>query len=170
LRAVANITDHTTFVIVGSAAVIARLRGQLPGAMMLTPEVDIFAAGVENPEALSDLIDGSIGQDSIFHRTFGYYADGVSPETSKMPSDWRQRAIECRSPEAPRVTAVIPEENDIALAKLAAWRDKDIEWLKEGVIRGMLSLEKMEERIPLMPVLREQLQERVEILRRSKPR
>lgn len=119
--------------------------------MTLSDEVDIYALDASNVEELSDLIDGSIGQDSSFHSTFGYYADGVSPETSKMPSDWRERASQYESPESPGVLAIVPEENDIALAKLVAWREKDVRWLKDGVAAGVLSLDKMIARLPLMP-------------------
>jgi hypothetical protein len=78
---------------------------------MQTAEVDIYAFDAPNVEELSDLIDGSIGQDSLFHATFGYYADGVSQETSKY-----------------------------------------IDWLGDGVASGVLSLERMTARLPLMPV------------------
>lgn len=84
LRAVAEITKHKTFVIVGASAVIARLRGNVSPPMTMTAEVDIYAFDVANVEDLSDLIDANIGQDSQFHSTFGYYADGISPETAKM--------------------------------------------------------------------------------------
>ncbi|MBX9826721.1 MAG: hypothetical protein K2Y27_17250 [Xanthobacteraceae bacterium] len=151
LRSAAAITNHRTFVLVGSAAVIARLRGHVPGQMTLSDEVDIYALDAPNAEELSDLIDGSIGQDSPFHSTFGYYADGVSPETSKMPSDWMERANKYESAEAPGVLAIVPEENDIALAKLVAWREKDIHWLKDGVAAGVLSPDKMKARLSLMP-------------------
>jgi hypothetical protein len=152
LRSAAAITGHSTFVIVGSAAVIARLHENIPEPMTLTPEVDIYAYDVANVEDLSDLIDGSIGQDSRFHSTFGYYADGVSPESSKMPADWLERASRYESSECPGVTAIVPEENDIALAKVVAWREKDIAWLKDGVAAGVLSLQKMGDRLALMPV------------------
>ena len=151
LRSAAAITRHRTFVIVGSAAVIAGLRENIPLGMTQTAEVDIYAFEAPNVEELSVLIDGSIGQDSQFHSTFGYYADGVSPETSKMPSDWLGRATRYESPESPGVLALVPEENDIALAKLVAWREKDIHWLKDGVAAEVLSLEKMSTRLSLMP-------------------
>lgn len=151
LRSAAAITGHFEFVIVGSAAVIARLRDSVPAPMTVTAEVDIYAFKASNVEELSDLIDGSIGQESTFHSTFGYFADGVSPETSKMPADWMDRANRYESPESPGVVAIVPEENDIALAKLVAWREKDIDWLREGVAAGVLSLEKMGQRLPQMP-------------------
>ncbi len=151
LRSAAAITGHSEFVIVGSAAIIARLHGNVPEPMTLTPEVDIYAFKAPNLEDLSDLIDGSIGQDSQFHATFGYFADGVSPETSKMPADWLERAIRYESPGCLGALAIVPEENDIALAKMVAWREKDIAWLKEGVSARVLSLEKMRARIPSLP-------------------
>jgi len=140
--------------------------------MTQTAEVDIYAFEALNVEQLSDLIDGSIGQDSRFHSTFGYYADGVSPETSKMPLDWAKRANRYESPECPGVLAILPEENDIALAKLVAWREKDIGWLKDGIAAGVLSLEKMSSRLPSMPALdlgqgmpdRDTLKSRLQIL------
>ena len=36
-------------------------------------------------ERKEDVIDGAIGADSPFHGTFGYHADGVSPETARLP-------------------------------------------------------------------------------------
>ncbi len=151
LRAVASLTGHDVFVLIGSSALAARTKGPMPASMLGTPEVDIYAFGVSNVEELSDMIDGSLGQDSPFHMTFGFYADGVSPETAKMPSDWVSRARKYTSPACPGVTAIVPEENDLALAKLVAWREKDIEWLREGVTHGIFSLLEMEARFDRMP-------------------
>lgn len=120
LRAVANATGHKTFVVVGASAVIARLGGHLSAPMIATAEVDLYAFEVANADELSDVIDANLGQESLFHSTHGYYADGVSPETAKMPSDWLSRAIKYKPSEAPGVTAILPDVNDIALAKLVA--------------------------------------------------
>lgn len=38
-----------------------------------------------------DLIDGSIGELSPFHATFGYYAQAVAPETAVLPKGWDRR-------------------------------------------------------------------------------
>jgi len=150
LRAAAEVTKQTRFVLVGSAAVIARAK-HIPLDMMVTPEIDIYAPDADDVELASELIDGSIGQGSPFHNRFGYYGDGVSPATAKMPIDWKTRAIEYAGAECPGVVAVVPEENDVALAKLAAWREKDQSWLDEGVKARVLSLEKMANRLDRMP-------------------
>ena len=76
---------------VGSGAVIGTAK-HIPVAMMMTEEIEIYVEDVGDPDWVSDLIDASIGRDSQFHRTFGYYGDGVSERTAVMPLDWRGRA------------------------------------------------------------------------------
>ena len=150
LRAAANVTGQNKFVLVGSAAVIVRRR-KLPADMMVTPEIDIYAPDAEDIEAVSEMIDSNIGQGSRFHDEFGYYGDGVSPATAKMPSDWQTRAIEYQGVECPGIIAIVPEENDVALAKLAAWREKDQDWLSQGVKYKIIFLMSMIGRVDRMP-------------------
>jgi hypothetical protein len=150
LRAAADVTKQQKFVLVGSAAVTARAKN-VPLDMMDTKEIDIYAPEADDIELASELIDGNIGQGSQFHESFGYYGDGVSPATAKMPSDWMERTIEYHSPECPGVVAIVPEQNDVALAKLAAWREKDQSWLSKGVGAGILSLPTMAGRLSRMP-------------------
>jgi hypothetical protein len=91
---------------------------------------------------VSDLIDGSIGRYSLFHKTFGYYGDGVSPSTAVMPLDWRSRAVEYVTPDG-LATAVCPSANDIAIAKLTAWREKDQRWLREALHSGIAKADRI---------------------------
>jgi hypothetical protein len=140
LRAAAVLTGHARFVMVGTGAVIATAR-HIPVAMMLTKEIDIYADGVPDTEALSDLIDGSIGRDSLFDRTFGYYGDGVSARTAVMPIDWRTRASEYVTPDG-LATATCPSADDIAIAKLCAWREKDQAWLREALRSGIVKADR----------------------------
>jgi hypothetical protein len=147
LRAAAGVTGHDRFVVVGTGAVILSAKRPIPARMMLTREVDVCADGVDDPEALSDLIDATIGPDSQFHKTFGYYGDGVSPRTAMMPLDWRARATEHRGAEAGGAVAICPDPNDIALAKLCAWREKDIAWLREAVAAGVVALALMRDHL-----------------------
>lgn len=150
LRAAAGVTGQTRFVLVGSAAVIARTK-HIPLNMMYTPEIDIYAPDADDIELASEQIVGNIGQGSQFHNEFGYYGDGVSPATAKMPIDWQERAVEYMGEECPGVIAIVPDEDDVALAKLAAWREKDQAWLAEGAKAGVISLERMASRLSLMP-------------------
>jgi hypothetical protein len=123
------------FVMVGTGAVIATAK-HIPIAMMLTEEIDIYVEDAADAEWISDLIDGSIGRDSQFHRTFGYYGDGVSSHTAIMPLDWRSRATEYVTADG-SATAICPSAEDIAIAKLCAWREKDQAWLHEAFRSGV---------------------------------
>ncbi len=38
------------------------------------------------PPELAEKIEGALGEGSQFHETFGYYAQGVGPETAVLPS------------------------------------------------------------------------------------
>lgn len=127
-RALSEITGRKELVIVGSAAVIAAML-DLNGNDFGTEDVDIFSLDGEDEESFTDEAE-VIGRDSIFHETHGYYADGVGPRTAIMPDDWKSRAERRSVPGAPGVSLWVPEVNDVALAKLCARRDKDIEWLK----------------------------------------
>ena len=154
LRAAANVTGQNNFVLVGSASVIVRRklrRKSVPADMTITQEIDIYAPYADDIESISQMIDTNIGQGSRFHDEFGYYGDGVSPTTAKMPSDWETRAVEYRGAGCPGVAVTVPEENDVALAKLAAWRDKDQDWLARRVNYGVLSLKTMISRLDRMP-------------------
>jgi hypothetical protein len=78
LRAAAAITNQSSFVLIGTGAVIATAR-HIPAFLMMTSEIDLYVEG-DDSEIFSDLIDATIGQGSIFHRTFRYYGDGVGTQ------------------------------------------------------------------------------------------
>ena len=88
LRATADIADETSFVDVGSQAVLLHFPNAHPD-LRTSREVDLYPS--KHPER-ADLIDGEIGALSFFDPTFGYHADGVGPETAALPADWTDRA------------------------------------------------------------------------------
>ena len=121
LRAAGAITGRTEWVIIGSQAIL----GPVPNApedLTASEELDLYAPGDEHA---SDLIDGSIGERSPFHETFGYYAHGVGAETAVLPPRWQDRAVLIRSNATGGVSGICPHPSDLAVSKLAAWREKD---------------------------------------------
>ncbi|WP_267423788.1 DUF6036 family nucleotidyltransferase [Methylobacterium sp. GC_Met_2] len=148
--AAGEVTGHRRFVLVGSAVVLIRCRN-IPGDMLLTPEADLYVPDVPNSDDLSDAIDANIGQGSSFHLQYGYYCDGVSPETSLMPSDWSARTTLYASAGCPGITVIVPDPDDVALAKAVAWREKDKDWLTSGLRSRLLSIDAMAGRLPGMP-------------------
>jgi hypothetical protein len=100
IRAAATIADDDEIVVLGSQAVL----GQFPDApaeLLVSDEADVYP---KNRVERSDLVDGSIGELSPFHDMYGYYAQGVGPETATLPSGWQDRLVIVESSHArPRI-------------------------------------------------------------------
>jgi len=133
IRAAAGITGATEFVIVGSQAVLGQFP-QAPDELLVSIEADVFS--LRDP-ADSDLIDGSIGEGSPFHQTFGYYAHGVSVETAVLPGGWQDRLVPVRNENTGGGTGLCLEIHDLAVSKLVAGREKDVDFIG-GLLRHCL--------------------------------
>ena len=143
IRAAAGITGAAEFVIVGSQSVLGQFP-QAPDELLISIEADVFS--LRDP-ADSDLIDGSIGEGSPFHQTFGYYAHGVSVETAVLPSGWQDRLVPVRNENTGSGTGLCLEIHDLAVSKLVAGREKDVDFLG-GLLRH---------RLVQVPVIKERL-------------
>jgi len=87
IAAAADVTGEAELVVVGSQAILGPFP-DAPQSMLRSMEADLYPRRA--PEKADD-IDGSLGDGSRFHRTFGYYAHGVGPETAKAPAGWEMR-------------------------------------------------------------------------------
>lgn len=139
LRASAAITTDHSFV-VGSQSVLLTYPNA-PTELLMSNELDLYPA--MHPERAA-LIDGAIGQLSMFHDTFGYYADGVGPETARMPDDWMKAATLHYIGD---LTAIAPDIHDVAVSKCVAGRDKDAAWVRELFRHRMIDFDKLELRL-----------------------
>ncbi len=139
LRAASAITKQGRFVVVGSQSIVGTIP-EPPGILGHSAEADIYP--LDAPE-LADLIDGSIGEGSPFHETFGYYAQGVGPETAVLPKGWQYRVNQVRDP-ITLADGYCLDPTDMAASKLVAWREKDKEFLGamlESKVIGRATLE-----------------------------
>jgi hypothetical protein len=160
LRAAGAITGELEWVIVGSQAIL----GAVPNAprdLLASQEADVYAP---DSETASDLIDGSIGEKSPFHESFGYYAHGVGPRTAILPSGWRERAVIIESPSTGGVTGVCPAPADLAISKLAAGREKDRAFVASLLRHGLVHLNELRQ---LLSELDPEVASRVESRLRS---
>lgn len=126
--------------------------GQFPGAppeLLVSNEADVFPRG--NP-AGGDLIDGSIGEDSPFHRAFGYYAHGVDETTAILPERWRDRLILIENANTQYVRGWCLEVHDLAIAKYAAGREKDLEFTAALARHSMVDRDVLEQRLAATPL------------------
>lgn len=167
LRAAAEVLQTDELVLIGSATAIFQ-DGRYTARMALSDEIDTYSVDhhEENRDAL--LV---IGTGSQFNRTHGFYVDGVSPQTARMPSDWRDRASTSALRSDPSIRVVVPELNDVALSKMIAWREKDVGWLEDATMLGRLDPVAMAARIDRMPLHRveipsEELNRRLQVLGR----
>lgn len=143
IRAAAGITGATEIVVIGSQAVL----GQFPDApaeLLVSIEADVFT--FRDP-ADADLIDGSIGEGSPFHQTFGYYAHGVAEDTAILPSGWKDRLVRVRNENTGNGCGLCLEAHDLAVAKLAAGREKDTAFVAELLRHKLVGTSLIKERM-----------------------
>ncbi len=148
IRAAAGITGATEFVIVGSQAVLGQFP-QAPDDLLTSIEADVFSL---RAAADSDLIDGSIGEGSPFHQTFGYYAHGVGADTAVLPEGWRQRLIPVRNENTGGGTGWCLEVHDLAVSKLVAGRDKDLAFVANLLGHRLVDVELVRARLEMIPL------------------
>jgi hypothetical protein len=142
-RAAAAITGETELVAVGSQAALVQ-HARLPARMLLSPELDLYPRRA--PE-LAELIEGSIGEGSPFHGTFGYYAQGVGPETAKLPAGWEERAFRLKNQRTGGATVIAPELHDLRASKLVAGREKDFDYVEAALASGLLAPDLLDQRL-----------------------
>jgi hypothetical protein len=122
LRACREITGEKEFIVLGSQSILGPCP-DAPRELRVSMEVDLYP---RNRPDLSSLIEGSIGELSQFHATFGYFADGISPDTAILPAGWEKRLIALSNENTGGATGWCLEPHDLAFTKLAARREKDI--------------------------------------------
>ena len=148
MRAAAAITKEPDIIVVGSQAVL----GQFPEAseaLLVSLEADVFPRA---DPAKAILIDGAIGELSAFHQTFGYYAHGVDETTATLPPGWRERLVPIHNENTGGATGWCLEVHDLAASKLAAGRDKDLDFVRVLLGERMVSPATLAERLSALPL------------------
>lgn len=160
LRAASQLVDDRP-IVMGSQAILGTYEAeQLPAAATMSIEADV-AFLEDTDRAKADLVTGAIGEDSNFHQLRGYYAEGIHVETALLPTGWQDRLITQPVPagaNGPGVLASFLERHDLAVAKIAAFREKDIRFVSELVKAQLVDPEVVLERLTqtdLHPVARQ---------------
>jgi hypothetical protein len=154
VRAAGAVLGVTDVLVIGSQAVHGTLANELPIEAMRSVEVDIAVFGDADGRQ-ADLIDGSIGEASMFHDTFGYYAQGVVESTARLPTGWRDRLVRFETPGTRGVVAWCLELHDLWIAKAIASREKDIEFCRALLRGGLVERIVLQARLDLVPELDE---------------
>lgn len=142
IRAAAQIADDDEIIIIGSQAILGKYPSA-PAELLRSMEADVYP---KNRPDRADLIDGTIGELSPFHETFGYYAQGVGEETATLPRGWKERLVPVRNANTRDATGWCLEPHDLVLSKVVAWREKDREFVEAALRHGLVSADVLRER------------------------
>lgn len=156
IRAAAATAGVREVIIVGSQAILGSFP-DAPAELTRSIEADVFPR--EAPER-SIVIDGAIGELSLFHETFGYFAHGVDETTAMLPDGWRERLVRVETAGTAGAVGWCLEPHDLAVSKLAAGREKDLEFVETMVRRHLVAPQAIRERLantPTMPAARREL-------------
>jgi hypothetical protein len=137
LRAAGDIADDDEIVVIGSQAILGQFP-DAPASMRISVEADLFPFNY--PER-AEVIDGSIGELSPFHETFGYYAQGVAEETARLPRGWKDRLVVIQNENTRGVKGLCLEVHDLLVSKAIAGRDKDLDFLAAAAAHRMADAE-----------------------------
>ncbi len=153
LRAAADITGDGRILVIGSQSILATYPSdELPEAATLSVEADIaFFDDAYNTK--SDRVDGAIGEDSLFHQTFGYYGQGVSVSTATLPAGWEDRLVDFAPVDSEPAEGVCLDPVDLVVAKLVAGREKDLSFAESLLASGHVSAAELRERTQLLRVV-----------------
>jgi hypothetical protein len=144
IRAAAANADTEQIVVIGSQSILGSHPEITHASVCSSMEADVFPLG--SPER-SILIDGAIGERSVFHETFAYYAHGVGLETAVLPRGWQERLVPICNANTRGNTGWCLEPHDLAVSKLVAGRPKDMDFLKALVSLSILDQETLAERL-----------------------
>jgi hypothetical protein len=148
IRAACDIAGDDELYVFGSQAIL----GQFPDApepLRMSAEADISPKHqIGNVEALN-----AIGEDSPFHHQFGYYVHGLPiTEAALLPKNWAMRTIPIRTGGTHGKTGHCLEAHDLAASKLAAFRQKDRDFVRVLLTEKLISPRKLIARVRLLPV------------------
>lgn len=161
IRAAGAVLGAKEVLVIGSQALHASVEGRLPPEALRSVEVDVAVLGGDPDGTLADLIDGSIGEASMFHETFGYYAQGVVESTAVLPPGWRKRLVRYERPGTAGVVAWCLEVHDLWISKAVAGRPKDLEFCGALVRRRLVEPDVLRARLGRMRDLDDRIRQAV---------
>ncbi|MEA2564441.1 MAG: hypothetical protein QOH06_5945 [Acidobacteriota bacterium] len=148
IRAAAVIADDDEIVVIGSQAILGQFP-EAPEPMRVSVEADLFPRN--HPER-ADILEGSIGELSPFHETFGYYAQGVGEETARLPQGWEDRLVIIQNENTRGARGLCLEVHDLLVSKTIAGREKDLAFLRVAAEHRMADPEILLRRLATVEV------------------
>jgi len=162
IRAAAAVADVKEILIFGSQAILAQFP-ELPNnindfekntnIIFKSIEADII---IPNSIEKTEMVEGAIGELSLFHNTFGYYAQGIDITTSTLPENWQQRLVKICNNNTNGIAGLCLEIHDLIISKLVAGRKKDIDFFQAAINLKLLDKQTLLQRLNITPIQNEQ--------------
>lgn len=146
IRAACDVADGQVVVVFGSQAILAQHPDASP-ALRQSMEVDVAPAS--NDALVADLIDGALGENSQFHATHGFYVHGLTIEAAVLPEGWQRRTVMVRG--GGGATGRCLEVHDLAASKLAAFREKDRDFVRTLLVEELVKASRLRLRLGQLP-------------------
>ncbi len=145
IRAAATIAGDPEIIVIGSQAILGRYP-DAPAELLVSADVDVYP---RNRPERADLIEGSIGELSPFHETYGYYAQGVGERTAVLPSGWQDRLIPVPTSAG---SGLCLEPHDLVISKYVAGREKDRDYVRSAARHRLVERDVLLERLARTPI------------------
>ncbi|MFO7894189.1 MAG: hypothetical protein R6U63_10675 [Longimicrobiales bacterium] len=87
IRAACDVSGDDELWVFGLQAILGQYP-DAPASLRQSAEADVVPRNLPDK---SDLIDATLGLDSMFHMQHGFYVHGVSLETATLPDGWQDR-------------------------------------------------------------------------------
>lgn len=151
LRSAANITAEPELLIIGSQSVLGSWHDEdLPPEAIRSIEADVVAP--DGDVERTDRIDGALGEGSLFHQTYGIYAQGVGLTTAVLPDGWRDRLVTLESENSKPGRGLCLEPHDCVLSKMVAGRQKDYDFADALLKARLLDPNTLAARVKLLDI------------------
>ena len=140
LRASAQIVGDDQFIVIGSQSILGKYPNA-PAEFLWSTEADLIA---KNKPRQTDKLE-SIGELSEFHQTHGIYADPVSEKTAVLAKGWKGRLVNivAHDVNGETVTGLCLDPHDLFVSKIAAGREKDVEFVRAMIEHRMVDRDRV---------------------------
>jgi hypothetical protein len=152
IRAACAVSNDSELWVFGSQAIL----GEYPDAPEnLRASIEVEVQPKNRPDAV-DAIDGALGELSQFRQTHGFYVHGTTVKDAILPQGWDQRTKPINHRISTRGnTGWCVEAHDLAASKLAAYREKDRDFVRVLLTEGMIDAQVLKERVRLLKIDKE---------------
>ena len=125
----------------------------------MSVEIDILPLVEDGDETarLADLLEGVAGEWSPFEEQHGFSIDGVDHTTAVLPDGWRDRLVKVQNPNTaapsgePQFTGWCLDKEDLCVAKLSAFREKDQNFVAALLDARLVDAEVIARRLAQVP-------------------